>query len=242
LRKPFKKEHQTKAPIQIPYYIKGSLQNYYQKNDTWQFPDFSDKCPICGGKDCATFLGYYFRTAICPQTGFLTTNLPISRYLCHDKGNVRVCDHVTFSLLPYMLAPYHQLRLDFMIKAVWLRLSRRLSLSGAMDVIEMELNHLEDVADFINISSLIFWQQMVLTAFDIFLSSGPNVVLQINHEQLHRVDGFENFIEILLTYQSWNDCTPIRGPDAFALDFYQQSGGVEKNAHFLFGRASQHRE
>ena len=89
-----------------------------------------------------------------------------------------------------MLVPYHQLRLDFMIKAIWLRLSRRLSLSGAMDVIEMELNHLEDVADFINISSLIFWQQMVLTAFELFLSSGPNIVPQINYEQLHRVDGF----------------------------------------------------
>lgn len=141
-----------------------------------------------------------------------------------------------------MLVPYHQLRLDFMIKAVWLRLSRRLSLFGAMDVIEIELNHLEDVADFINISSLIFWQQVILTAFELFLSSGPNIVPQINHAQLYTGDGFENFIEILLTYQSRNDGTPIRGPDAFALDFYQQSGGVEKNAPFLFGRASQHRD
>jgi hypothetical protein len=218
------------------------LQNYYQKIDTWQFPDFSDKCPICGGKGCATFHGYYFRTAICPQIGFSTTDLPISRYLCHDKGNARVCDHVTFSLLPYMLVPFQQLSLNFMIKAVWLRLSRRLSLSKAMDAIEMELNHLEDVADFINISSLLFWQQMILMALERFLSSDPNIVFQINREQLDRVNGFKNFIEILLAYQSWHDCTPIRGPDAFALDFYQQSGGVEKSAHFLFGRASQHRD
>ena len=129
-----------------------------------------------------------------------------------------------------------------MIKAVWLRLFRRLSLSRAMDAIEMELNHLEDVADFINISNILFWQQMILMAFVRFLSSDSNIVPQINREQLHGGDGFENFIEILLTYQSRNDGTPIRGPDAFALDFYQQSGGVEKNAHFLFGRASQHRD
>lgn len=111
-----------------------------------------------------------------------------------------------------------------------------------MDVIEMELNNLEDVPDFINISSLIFWQQMILMAFERFLSSDTNIVPQINHEQLHRANAFENFIEILLTYQSQNTCTPIRGPDAFALNFYQQSGGVEKNVLFLFGRASQHRD
>lgn len=141
-----------------------------------------------------------------------------------------------------MLVPFHQLSLNFMIKAVWLRLSRRLSLSKALDAIEIELNHLEDVADFINISTLLFWQQMILMAFVRFLSSDPNIAPQINHEQLLEINGFENFIEILLTYQSRNDGTPIRGPDAFALDFYHQSGGVEKNAHFLFGRASQHRE
>ena len=39
----FKKEHQTKHPIQIPYHIKVSLQEYYNKFDTWQTPDFSDK-------------------------------------------------------------------------------------------------------------------------------------------------------------------------------------------------------
>ena len=141
-----------------------------------------------------------------------------------------------------MLVPYHQLRLDFMIKALWLRLSRRLSLSGAMDVIEMKLNHLEDVADFINISSILFWQQMILIGLGRFLSSGTIIIPQFYRDRLHGTDAVENFIEILLPYQSRNDCTPIRGPDAFALDFYQQSGGVEKNAHFLFGRASQHRE
>jgi len=129
-----------------------------------------------------------------------------------------------------------------MIQAVWLRLSRRLSLFEAMDVIEVELNHLKDVADFINISSLLFWKQMILIALGCFLSSDTRIASQINHEQLHGGDGFENFIKILLTYQSRNDCTPIRGPDAFALDFYQQSGDVEKNAPFLFGRASQHRD
>jgi len=71
----FNKEHQEKSPIQIPYHIKVSLQEYYKDFDTWPIPDFSDKCPICGGIDCATFLGYYIRIAICPLTGFLGTGL-----------------------------------------------------------------------------------------------------------------------------------------------------------------------
>jgi hypothetical protein len=84
-----------------------------------------------------------------------------------------------------------------MIKAVWIKLCRRLSLSRAMDVIEMELNHLEDVADFINISSLIFWQQMILIALERFQSSGINIVLQFNRDPLYGADALENFIEIL---------------------------------------------
>lgn len=140
-----------------------------------------------------------------------------------------------------MLVPFRQLPLNLMVKAVWLRLSRRLSLSKAMDAIEMELNHLEDVADFINISSILFWQQMILIGLGRFLSSGTIIIPQFYRGRLHGTDAVENFIEILLTYQSQNARPPIRGPDAFALDFYQQSGGVEKNAHFLFGRASQHR-
>lgn len=140
-----------------------------------------------------------------------------------------------------MLVPFQQLSLNFMVKALWLRLSQRLSLSKAMDAIEIELNHLEDVADFINISNLIFWQQMILIALDRFLSSGTNIIPQFYCDRLHGADALENFIEILFAYQSQNACPPIRGPDAFALDFYQQSGGVEKNARFLFGRASQHK-
>lgn len=128
-----------------------------------------------------------------------------------------------------------------MIEAVWIKIARRLSFTKAMDNIEMELNHLEDVADFINISSLMFWQQMILVAFELFRSSGANIVPQSHYEQLQRVDGVKNFIELLLTHSSQTTSPPIRGPDAFAWDFYQQSGGFEHNAHFLFGRASQHR-
>ena len=235
------KEHQKKFPIQIPYHIKVSLQEYYENFDTWLIPDFSDKCPICGGIDCATFLGYYIRIAICPLTGFWAPDLPILRYLCHDKGNARVCDHITFSLLPHELVPFRQLSLDFMVRAIWFKVNKHLSLTRAMDVIEEELNHLGDVADFINISTMISWQRMILMAFELFTSADINMVSQSHYKQLQNTADLKLFFELLINHQSKNSRHPIRGPDAFAWDYYQQSGGSEQNTVFLFGRASQHR-
>ncbi len=237
----FNKEHQKKSPIQIPYHIKVSLQEYYKNFDTWLIPDFSNKCPICGGVDCATFLGYYLRIAICPLTGFSVSDLPVLRYLCHDKGNARVCDHITFSLLPHELVPFRQLSLDFMVRAIWVKVSRHLSLTRVMDVIEDELNTLGDVADFINISTMISWQRMILSAFELFMSVDVNMVSKFYYDQLQNTGSLKLFFEILINHHSHSNNHPIRGPDAFARDFYQQSGGFEQNAIFLFGRASQHR-
>jgi len=244
----FNKEHQKKSPIQIPYHIKVSLQEYYENFDTWLIPDFSDKCPICGGIDCATFLGYYIRIAICPLTGFSVPDLPVLRYLCHDKGKARVCDHITFSLLPDELVPFRQLSLDFMVRAIWFKVSRVLSLTRVMDVIEDELNNLGDVADFINISTMMSWQRMILTALALFtcdlqvMSADVNMVSKSHYEQLQDTGGLKIFLGILINHQSHNSNNLIRGPDAFARDYYRQSGGSKQNAVFLFGRASQHKK
>jgi hypothetical protein len=237
----FNKEHQKKSPIQIPYHIKVSLQKYYKDFDTWLIPDFSDNCPICGGIDCATFLGYYIRIAICPLTGFWAPDLPILRYRCRDKGDVKVCDHITFSLLPHMLVPFRQLSLNFMVKAIWFKVSRELSFTKALDVIEAELNSLGEVANFINISTMISWQQMILTALAHFISADINMVSKFQYDQLKNTASLELFIALLINHQSQIRNHPIRGPDAFTWDYYQQSGGSKKNSVFLFGRASQHR-
>lgn len=244
----FNKEHQKKSPIQIPYHIKVSLQEYYENFDTWLIPDFSDKCPICGGIDCATFLGYYIRIAICPLTGFWAPDLPILRYLCHDKGDARVCDHITFSLLPHELVPFRQLSLDFMVRAIWFKVSRHLSLTRVMDVIEAELNSLGDVGNFINISTMMSWQRMILTALALFtcdlqvISTDIRMVSRSQYEQLKNTASLKLFLDLIINHQSQISNHPIRGPDAFAWDYYQQSGGSKQNAVFLFGRASQHRK
>ena len=85
--------------MQEPYHIKVSLQEYYRltKSGEWKIPDFSDKCLICGAKDCAEYHGKYERGAICPLTGFEAPDLLALRFLCNDKGLRKKCDHRTFS-------------------------------------------------------------------------------------------------------------------------------------------------
>lgn len=228
--------------MQIPYHIKVDLQEYYERFNEWPIPDFSGKCPICGGIKCACYLGCYFRTAICPLTGVFIPDLPVLRFLCFRKGNHIVCDHVTFSLLPLMLVPYRRLSLKFMVLATWIRFSQLLSLTRALDVIESELNHLEDVADFINISSMISWEWMIRKGALLLLSSKINLVPAIQYEDLRDTVKFSRFLETIIHHKNRIGNHTIRGPDAFACDFYQQSGGTERCAYFLFGLASQHRQ
>ncbi len=169
------------------------------------------------------------------------SDLPVMRFLCQGKGDKRKCDHVTFSLLPIELVPFRQLTLKFMVLAVWIMLGRRLSFTRALDAIEEELNNLGDVAEFINTSTLMSWERLIRAAFELFLSTD----IEVCKPRYEKITADETcvllFLELLREYKSGNANNPIRGPDAFAWDFYQQSGGADQQALFLFGRASQHR-
>jgi len=236
------KKTQKKSPIQEPYHIKVGLQEYYKKFEERTIPDFSDKCLICGAADCAGYHGHYTRTVICPLTGFSVPDFPVLRFLCQGKGDKKKSDHVTFSLLPIELVPFRQLTLKFMVLAVWLRLGRQLSLTSALDDIEEELNHLGDIAEFINISTVMSWERLIRAAFELFLSTNINMLCNIQYEKITADEtSLLPFLELLKKYKSRNMNNPIRGPDAFAWDFYQQSGGTNKLVPFLFGKASQHR-
>jgi len=240
-KKSFYKDNQEKFPMQIPYHIKVDLQEYYEKFNEWPVPNFSDKCPICGGIKCARYLGCYLRTAICPLTGVFIPDLPVLRFVCSRKGTNLVCYHVTFSLLPLMLVPYRKLSLKFMVQAIYIRLSRKLSLTNALDAIETELNHLGDIADFINISSVLSWEWMLKEGAMLLLWSKIDLASVIQYEQLLDPVKFSCFLETVIHHKTRIGNHTIRGPDAFAFEFYQQSGGTERCAHFLFGLASQHR-
>ncbi len=226
--------------MQVPYHTKVCLQDYYKNFDKWPAPNFSDKCFICGGVHCARYHGFYSRTAICPRTGFSVPDLPVMRFLCYGVGNTRTCDHVTFSLLPLELVPFLQLSLKFMVLATWIRLSRSLSLTDALDTIEDELNNLGDIANFINISTVKSWERMIMSAVMLFISTDIDLMSKSQYEQLDS-EGLTLFLEIIIQHKSAVSDNPIRGPDAFAWDFYHQCGGTDRCASFLFGQASQHR-
>ncbi len=83
-----------------------------------------------------------------------------------------------------MLVPFRQLSLDFMVKAIWFKVSKKFSYTKALDVIEAELNSLGEVASFINISTMISWQLMIQTALGLFISADINMVSKSQYDQL----------------------------------------------------------
>jgi len=228
--------------MQEPYHIGVSLQEYYRifQSGGWRIPDFSEKCLICGVGDCAKYHGVYERRAICPQSGFEVADLPVVRFLCHAKGAIKNCDHVTFSLLPLVLVPYRQLTLKFMVLALWLRLRDKISLFAAMDAIEKELvNFKADVGDFVSIAAQLQWEKLIRAGFYRFLVSDMITEEQIGLINKAPEKGLMVFLKMMFAYQSQRSDVPIRGPDGLAWDFYKLSGN--KLAAFLFGTASQHR-
>jgi len=126
---------------------------------------------------------------------------------------------------------------------VWIRIERQLSLTNALDTIENELNNLNDIAGFINISTLMSWERLIKAAFELFISSDINISCKLQYEQVATTEAkLLLFLEILMEYKYTNSAKCIRGSDGFTFDFYLQSGGAAQLAFFLFGRASQQRK
>ncbi len=133
--------------------------------------------------------------------------------------------------------------LIFMILAVWIRIERQLSLTNALDAIEDELNNLNDIVEFINISTLMSWERLIKAAFELFISSDINISCKLQYEQVAMTEAkLLLFLEILMEYKYTSTGKCIRGPDGFTHDFYRQSGTADQLAFFLFGRASQQRK
>lgn len=231
--------------MQVPYHIKVDLKEYYELywSGKWEIPNFSEECLICKRPNCAKYLGIYTRTAICPILGFEATDLPILRFHCQSKKEQSSCSHITFSLLPLALVPYRQLTLKFMLLALYIRLSRRLSLFAASDVISEELINLADIGDFLNISTQLSWEVMAKFAFNLFIKK--NVTMPVNSlcTEVKSTDRecLVVFLSACIKHKSYINNDPIRGPDGFAWDFYFLLSQETSLPPYLFGTASQHR-
>lgn len=200
--------------MQLQYPI-TNLSEYSKKVEQgkWNFPNFSDKCPICGEKDCAVRIGYYWRWDFCLKVK-RKIYIPIARYLCRRKNKNKsqwTCSHRTFSLLPSQCIPYKLYDVD-----------------SAMFMADYRFNKDMPIVDIAYEFSTNAEPEIVLlspsTVFEYLLS------FAITHTKLLSLLKF-NFDTFSQTVDHIKNHTG--GPVAFAEHIYQ------KYAFFLFGTPSQ---
>ena len=118
---------------------------------TWDFPDYSSYCPLCGGEHCAVRIGFYKRKKVIVDNK-IHKKVPIARWLCQQKGPKHP-NHQTFSLLPYPLIPYHRHGLNVIVDTVNFHHHRGasfeqtksyISSNGINNDIPLENNHIHD--------------------------------------------------------------------------------------------------
>ncbi len=217
--------------IQIQTNFHCSLSHYYHNIKWGEFenlPAFEDCCPICGGKDCPRFLGFYYREVV-DENGTYYKLFPILRFICARKG-FRNAKHRTFSLLPSQLVPYSKYSLPFVHKAMkeW-----KLDGKSVKEVLD-ELTLMEETGVLcISPSTLYQFESLLLTATEKILTTG---FLQEIHPSLNNPDK-ETRIRTWLGFFDEG----IRAPSVIAYQFYLHGGGYQKNAPFLFGTPSQFR-
>lgn len=219
--------------IQIAFNFSCSLSEYYEKIkwqelDEFDFSQFQDCCPICGGKDCPNVLGSYHRQVV-DENGTYYKEFPIIRFKCNRKG-LKTTRHRTFSLLPSPLVPYSKYSLPFVFKAMkeW-----KLHGKSAKEVLD-ELTLMEETGVIcVNPSTLYQFEKLLITATEKILTTG---FLQEIHSSLNNPDE-ETRIRTFLGFFDER----IRAPSSIAYQFYLHGGGYRKNAAFLFGTPSQFR-
>lgn len=232
--------------IQLPVIIGYTLREYYsqvsgQDGDVivlLGLPyDFTHRCPLCGARDCAQFIGYYYRGVI-DEKGTYYKGYPIARYLCNRKGTALTARHRTFSLLPYQLVPYSKYSIPFILNALR-------KVYGEDSSVKELLDYLAGFGtqEYIDLSASTFYafRAFILTAIDKMLAMGfyQEVTAQLQTpSEGQRLRIFLFFAE---DFRCSKTDPEIRGPCALGYDYYMQDGGYMRNAHFLFGTPSQFR-
>lgn len=209
------------------------------------FPDYSHRCPICGAKDCAIFIGFYTRWVI-DENGNIFENFPIARFLCKGKGKrkwmtkgKRKVSCKTFSLLPHKLIPYSKYSISFVINSVIMRVIDNISYDKI-------LNNLADLSKerALNLCSqtICDFKHLILNSCEKLINSGMYTNdIKINFNTPDIDIRAKSFIEFAKDFVCNKNKSPIRGPCGLAYDFYLNSGGFYRNAQFLFGTPSQFR-
>jgi hypothetical protein len=199
--------------------------------------DFKAQCPVCGGADCAQFIGYYYRGVV-DEKGSYYKAFPIARYLCSKKESARSTPHRTFSLLPYQLVPYTKYSIPFII--------------GCLKKVYGENNSVNELLDYlagVEPTKYVELSASVFHAFKAFILACINKMsaadfyceavsaLQSSFGR-PRIKAFLVFADDFACHKTDHS---IRGPCALGYDFYLSNGSYFRNSHFLFGTPSQFR-
>lgn len=205
---------------------------------TWDFPDYSACCPLCGGEHCAVRIGFYQRKKVIVDNRSYE-NIPIARWLCQRKGSKRP-KHQTFSLLPYPLIPYHRHGLNIIVDTVNFhhhqgasleQTKRFISGNGINNDIPLENNQIHD---FMKIMAQAYIKLTTLAEFKQQISRGSywNSSDPIG-TMLNVIAGYDS--RLLATQQ------PHASPaEQLAVDFlYHFQTHDYFDRHFLFGTPSQ---
>ena len=201
--------------MQICYNISVKLSDYQAKvfSGQWNFPVFTQSCPICGGKNCAIRHGYYDRWAYSFKEQ-RWIEVPIARYICRRKGKPdSPTSHRTFSLLPSCLSAYQQYDIYCLLSAAALIVQKQLSFFQAAQRLS------EQMAD----DSFNFEAVNVARCTALFQTAC--LKLQYFNKELNVPDDLFALNKLIS-----QDDLPL-----------YLSGFFEKTGRFLFGTPSQHR-
>jgi hypothetical protein len=199
--------------------------------------DFAHNCPLCGGKDCVKFIGYYYRGVI-DEKGTYYKEFPIARYLCTRKGIAVFVKDRTFSLLPYQLIPYTKYSIPFVIYSLRKLYDEDSSVKELLDYLAGV-----ETGQYIDLSSSTFYafKAFILACITKILAVGfyKEVASSLQSpSEKERIKVFLVFVEDFICGKA---SVLIRGPCALGYDYYMANGGYLKNGHFLFGTPSQFR-
>jgi hypothetical protein len=205
---------------------------------TWDFPDYSACCPLCGGEHCAVRIGFYQRKKVIVDNRSYE-NIPIARWLCQRKGSKRP-KHQTFSLLPYPLIPYHRHGLNVIVDTVnfhhhqgasFEQTKGFISSNGVDTDIPLENNQIHAF-------------MKILTHALVKLTTIAELKQQINHtSSWDSSDPLATMLKFIAGYQSRFFATQqlhASPAEQLAVDFlYHFQTNDYGNRHFLFGTPSQ---
>lgn len=225
--------------MQILYPVSDIAKYVRLASSSWQFPDYSEDCLLCHGKDCAVRIGFYCRKYIIFLSQIYCDVL-IARYLCREKGEV-TSSHSTFSLLPSPLIPYRQFTLELVVEAIRLFCHEKLSYSKISDAITKRLPdiYLDDclIRGFLRIFKQTFFK----------LTTNPQLKsIFTQHKDSSQTCPLAVVLDFISGYQSvlpsHSHSLALTTPEKCALDFFfLYQNDTYFNRQFLFGTPSQKR-